>query len=168
MIIDYGAYGDCRALCPFGLTCQRFGMVWDGENEVGLNKLLFLYNMFALSNSVIIFSLGTLGVSLFGPILGVLHRTAGHNIWFQSQCTGPLEETLVATRRGKRCGSLRACEERAHRATFVKICSRWWSICSALWHATCSNEDQGAVQACVVRWVKDWSELERLQREDLQ
>ena len=35
--------GACCALCPFGLTCQRFGMVWDGENGVGLNKSFFLY-----------------------------------------------------------------------------------------------------------------------------
>ena len=34
---------NCCALCPFGLTCQWFGMVWDAGNDVGLNKLLFLY-----------------------------------------------------------------------------------------------------------------------------
>ena len=31
----------CCALCPFGLTCQRFGMIWEAENEVGLSKSHF-------------------------------------------------------------------------------------------------------------------------------
>ena len=35
-------YPRCCALCPFGLTCQRFDMVWDARDLVGLNKLHFL------------------------------------------------------------------------------------------------------------------------------
>ena len=36
---------DCRccALCHFGLTCQRFGMVWDIWDLVGMDKLHFPY-----------------------------------------------------------------------------------------------------------------------------
>ena len=52
-------------------------MVWDGENGVGLNKSLFPVYYHLLCHFVVIFSLGTLGVSLLGPILGMLHRTAG-------------------------------------------------------------------------------------------
>ena len=69
--------GECCALCPFGLTCQRFGMVWDGENAVGLNKLLFLYINVCFVHFVIIFSLGTLGVSHFVLSWGVPHSTVG-------------------------------------------------------------------------------------------
>ena len=56
----------CYALCPFGLSCQRFGMVWDAGNDVGLNKLHFpVYYCFLCP-----FSLGHLGVSVCGLVLG--------------------------------------------------------------------------------------------------
>ena len=60
----------CCALYPFGLTCQWWGMVWDSENVVGLNKLLFLpINVCSIQFCNHLF-LGTLGVSHFGPVLG--------------------------------------------------------------------------------------------------
>ena len=52
-------------------------MVWDGENAVGLNKLLFLYiNVYSV-HFVILFSLVTLGVSHLALSWDVLHRLAG-------------------------------------------------------------------------------------------
>ena len=33
----------CCGFCPFGLTCQRFGMIWDAGNNVGLINYIFLY-----------------------------------------------------------------------------------------------------------------------------
>ena len=33
---------DCCALCPFGLTCQQFGMVWDAGDMVGWANDIFL------------------------------------------------------------------------------------------------------------------------------
>ena len=32
---------ECCVLCPFGLTCQRFGMVWDAGDLVRMDKLHF-------------------------------------------------------------------------------------------------------------------------------
>ena len=45
---------DCRccALCPFGLTCQLFGMVWDAGDLVAMEKLHF--------PSILLFALQTL------------------------------------------------------------------------------------------------------------
>ena len=66
----------CCALCPFGLTYQRFGMVWDTRNDVGMMNYIFLY-INVCSAYFVVLSLGCLGVSHFGPILGVTHRLVG-------------------------------------------------------------------------------------------
>ena len=57
----------CCALCPFRLTCQRFGMVWDDENAVDMMTKHFPVLYCLLCHFCNIFSLGTFGVSLLGP-----------------------------------------------------------------------------------------------------
>ena len=50
------------ALCPFGLTCQRFGTVWDAGNDVGMMNYIFLY-IIICSPYFVIFSLGNFGLT---------------------------------------------------------------------------------------------------------
>ena len=102
----------CCALCPFGLTCPWFGMVWDAGNDVGLNKLLFPVYDCLLCPFLQSFHLGCLGVSHFGPILSVLHRLVGaqHSrswvkvaVWSPGTCTfWPACGSQLRTRLSKR------------------------------------------------------------------
>ena len=86
----------CCALCPFGLTYQRFGMVWDAKDLVGWNKLHFLvyYCLLFLFCNLFI---GEFGVSHYGPILGVLHHSAGaqHQPSVPSKCWNQLRLTTL-------------------------------------------------------------------------
>ena len=62
-------HAHCCALCPFGSTCQRFGMVWDARNVVGLMNYIFLYNV-VCSVYFIIFHFGDIGCLPLWPNLG--------------------------------------------------------------------------------------------------
>ena len=66
----------CCALCLFGLTCQRFGMVWDARDLVGMHKFHFLVYYCLLCQFCNLLFLGV-GVSHCSPFLGALHHSAG-------------------------------------------------------------------------------------------
>ena len=65
------------SIVPFGLTCQQFGMVWDGENDVGIEQITFFLYIVICSVQFCNLFIGDFGRLPLGPILGVPHRLAG-------------------------------------------------------------------------------------------
>ena len=76
--MNIGGKDQCCALCPFGLTCKRFGMVWDARNVVGLMNDIFLYNI-VCSVNFIIFSLGSLASPTVALSWACRTAQQGHN-----------------------------------------------------------------------------------------
>ena len=58
-------------------------MVWDAGNDVGMMNYIFLY-IIICSVHFIIFSLGVLGVSVYGLTLVCRTARRGHNIYNES------------------------------------------------------------------------------------